>query len=561
MTNYRLPEVNGDDGSWGTLLNQYLTKEHYNNDAGGAGTTDSGGHQIVTLRAGLGSTNPAPLTFTSGSLISTASTIAGAIEFYSGRFYLTATTATAQKAIATYADDANGATGDIYYRDASANFVKLGIGSLNDVLKVSGSPALPSWGAAAIADANVSFTDVITNNASTTAHGFVVKATAPASGLMNFVGITNAETAYTNKPLFDSTNPAALGTAGPGTQVIAARRDHVHANPAIDTLATATDITTLNASTTAHGLVVKATAPAANILNVVGIANGETVYANKSIFDGTTPAGMTVGGSGTPGTLLVAAHRDHTHSITNPALDTLAATTDITTLNASTTAHGLVVKAVAPASGLRNVVGIDNAETAYTNKALFDTTNPAALGTAGPGTQLIAARRDHVHANPAVDTLAAATDITTLNATTSAHGLVVKATAPASGLMNFVGITNAETVYTNKPLFDTTNPAALGTAGPGTQVIAARRDHIHANPALDTLAATTDITTLDASTTAHGLVVKATAPAAGDLNVVGIANGATAYTNKTIFSGLTKITVSSSQPGSPTTGDLWVDTN
>jgi hypothetical protein len=127
--------------------------------------------------------------------------------------------------------------------------------------------------------------------------------------------------------------------------------------------------------------------------------------------------------------------------------------------------------------------------------------------------------------------------------------------------MNFVGITNAETVYTNKPLFDTTNPAALGTAGPGTQVIAARRDHIHANPALDTLAATTDITTLDASTTAHGLVVKATAPAAGDLNVVGIANGATAYTNKTIFSGLTKITVSSSQPGSPTTGDLWVDTN
>jgi hypothetical protein len=46
--------------------------------------------------------------------------------------------------------------------------------------------------------------------------------------------------------------------------------------------------------------------------------------------------------------------------------------------------------------------------------------------------------------------------------------------------MNFVGITNGETVYANKPLFDTTNAANVGTAAPGTQVIAARRDHVHA---------------------------------------------------------------------------------
>ena len=89
----------------------------------------------------------------------------------------------------------------------------------------------------------------------------------------------------------------------------------------------------------------------------------------------------------------------------------------------------------------------------------------------------------------AIDTLGAATDVTTLNASTTAHGLAVKATAPAAGLVNVVGIANTESAYTNKPLFDTTNPAALGSAGPGTQVIAARRDHIHANPAIDTLAA------------------------------------------------------------------------
>lgn len=81
-------------------------------------------------------------------------------------------------------------------------------------------------------------------------------------------------------------------------------------------------------------------------------------------------------------------------------LDNLAAPDDNTDLNASTSAHGLLLKATAPAAGLQNVVGIGNGETAYTNKALFDTTNPAALGTAAPGTSLIAARRDHVHALP-----------------------------------------------------------------------------------------------------------------------------------------------------------------
>ena len=78
-------------------------------------------------------------------------------------------------------------------------------------------------------------------------------------------------------------------------------------------------------------------------------------------------------------------------------LDELAAPTDVTTLNASTTAHGLAPKATAPASGLINVLGIANGETAYSNKALFDSTAPAALGTASAGTATVAARRDHVH--------------------------------------------------------------------------------------------------------------------------------------------------------------------
>lgn len=78
-------------------------------------------------------------------------------------------------------------------------------------------------------------------------------------------------------------------------------------------------------------------------------------------------------------------------------LDDFAAPDDNTDLNASTTAHGLAPKVTAAAAGNRNVHAVDNGETVRKDTALFDTTNPASLGTAAPGTSLIAARRDHVH--------------------------------------------------------------------------------------------------------------------------------------------------------------------
>lgn len=96
---------------------------------------------------------------------------------------------------------------------------------------------------------------------------------------------------------------------------------------------------------------------------------------------------------------------NHSHQSTGAQAGTLAeaalALTDVTTANATTTAHGLVVKATAPAANVLNVVGIANGEVAYTNKSIFDGTNPADVGTAAPGTSLIAAHRDHVHAAPA----------------------------------------------------------------------------------------------------------------------------------------------------------------
>lgn len=68
-------------------------------------------------------------------------------------------------------------------------------------------------------------------NANTTNHGLLLQATAPAAGLYNYVGITNGETAYTNKALFDATAPTdsdAVSAGAVGTAAVAARRDHVH---------------------------------------------------------------------------------------------------------------------------------------------------------------------------------------------------------------------------------------------------------------------------------------------------------------------------------------------
>jgi hypothetical protein len=89
-------------------------------------------------------------------------------------------------------------------------------------------------------------------------------------------------------------------------------------------------------------------------------------------------------------------------------LDTIPAPTDSTTRDVSTSAHGLIPKAVAPAAGLQNVYGIANGETAVTNKALFDATNPstqAIADSAAVGTAMTAARRDHKHAMPAASDL------------------------------------------------------------------------------------------------------------------------------------------------------------
>ena len=139
MAEQRLPVVDGDDGVWGEILNQFLAKEHHNT---GVDSVLNGGHKTVTIRPGTTGAGTAPLKFISGSLLTTPE--AGAIEFNNDTLYFTQTTGSTRDVIAAY-DDSSGATGDIYYRNSSGSFIRLGIGSTDNVLKVTGG--LPSWAA------------------------------------------------------------------------------------------------------------------------------------------------------------------------------------------------------------------------------------------------------------------------------------------------------------------------------------------------------------------------------------------------------------------------------
>jgi hypothetical protein len=137
----RLPVVNGDDGQWGAILNNFLGKEHYND------TSDNivnGGHQTITVRAGTAAANTAPLKFTSGTLLTTAEV--GAVEFVTNRLYYTQTTGPTRMTILAV-NDASGASGDLYYRNSTADLIRLPVGTSAQVLTVSSG--VPTWAAAA----------------------------------------------------------------------------------------------------------------------------------------------------------------------------------------------------------------------------------------------------------------------------------------------------------------------------------------------------------------------------------------------------------------------------
>lgn len=196
---------------------------------------------------------------------------------------------------------------------------------------------------------------------------------------------------------------------------------------ALDTLAVPTDITTLNASITKHGLCPKAPNDTTKVLlgdgtfgtlaysslssppsiptvgtlttsdsitgggamtgNLTILLTGDTLTPSNGSFYGYSSSAR---GWFTPATLAHATTHKSGGS-DSIKLDEFAAPTDITTLNSTSSQHGLLVKVSGTAT---DFVGGDNA--------------------------------CHAHTTVPLDTLGTPTDITTLNSTTSQHGLLPK---------------------------------------------------------------------------------------------------------------------------------------
>lgn len=140
MEEQRLPIVNGDDGHWGDILNQYIGKEHYNT---GSDNVANGSHQwinVVPSDTGTsGTASAAPIKLASGPLLGAPQ--AGAIEFLTDRLYFTQTTGTTRKTVAN-TDDITHTPTAVWGDNVMAYSIQVGTTSY---VRVPYSGAIVSW--------------------------------------------------------------------------------------------------------------------------------------------------------------------------------------------------------------------------------------------------------------------------------------------------------------------------------------------------------------------------------------------------------------------------------
>jgi hypothetical protein len=155
---------------------------------------------------------------------------------------------------------------------------------------------------------------------------------APIGAATNGVGTTDARSDHVHAT--GAGTPFGVSTAAAiGTGPAAAMTDHVHphevAHTAHDTVWDAAgDLVVGTGADTAAKLAI--TVPAANILEVLGVVNGETTATWKAVHDGTNPAAV---GTAAAGTALTASHRDHVHATGagTPTTDVFGATAAVGT--------------------------------------------------------------------------------------------------------------------------------------------------------------------------------------------------------------------------------------
>lgn len=143
----------------------------------------------------------------------------------------------------------------------------------------------------------------------------------------------------------------------------------------------------------------------------------------------------TVGGSVDNGVAATASRSDHKHAITTPSIEALGAATDVATLNASTTAHGLLPKLSNVSTEFLNGVGAfatPAAGTEFTPTANATTSSGAATANGKRGRITVAAGDSALGEFTITNSYVAATSVVLVCASSNQSALLQNA-RPSSG--------------------------------------------------------------------------------------------------------------------------------
>jgi hypothetical protein len=187
--------------------------------------------------------------------------------------------------------------------------------------------------------------------------------------------------------------------------------------------------------------------PAANILNVLGVVNGETTPTWKSVHDGTAPSTQAFGDSASAGTALTAAHRDHKHAMpADPTTD--IRTADVLVGTSTSAFSGEIVVGTSPGGELGGTWASPTVDATHSGSAHH--TQSHSHGSAGDGTSLAPVDFSMTHtadtfaphnvvASHASFSQVAAAVTTTRTASTAFYLLGLYANTYADGKMLFRG--------------------------------------------------------------------------------------------------------------------------